>query len=143
MKDVLSDSVKKQRMDYATDMLFRLKGQPNFLKHVYFMDECRIWVGRNLQGKVMVWSHRGDFEGELPILNELLGHHKGFKINLLLVVNALRAGGGLLGWSFLVAQKGWLMMRGIYNPQMVEVMRRRNGQPYKVSHLNMMHFTRE
>jgi hypothetical protein len=139
MKDVLSDSVKKQRMDYATDMLFRLKGQPNFLKHVYFMDECRIWVGRNLQGKVMVWSHRGDFDGEPPIPNELLGHHKGFKINLLLVVNALR---GVVWVEFLSGTEG-MADDERHNPQMIEVMRQRNGQPYKVSHLNMMHFTGE
>jgi hypothetical protein len=135
MKDVLSDEVKKQRVDYATDMLYRLQCQPDFLKDVYFMDECRIWVGRNLQGKVMVWSHRGDFEGEPPIPNELLGHHKGFKINLLLVVNARR---GVVWKEFLSGTAG-MADDERHNPEMADVMRRRNGQPYKVSHLNRMH----
>lgn len=137
MKDVLSDSVKQQREQYARDMLHRLQYQPDFLKSVYFMDECRIWVGRNLQGQVMVWSHRGDFEGEPPVANELLGHHKGFKINLLLVVNAQR---GVVWKEFLSGTAG-LADDERYNPEMAEVMRRRGGQPYKVSYLKRMYFT--
>jgi hypothetical protein len=74
------------------------------------MDECRIWVGRNFQSKMMAWSHRGDCEGQPPISNQLLGHHQEFKGNLLLVVNAYW---GWFGRSFSVAQQGWLMMRGI------------------------------
>lgn len=134
MKDVLSDVVKKQRLDYARDMLFRLQCSPDFLKDVYFMDECRIWVGRNLQGKLMVWSHRGDFEGEPPIPNELLGVHQGFKINLLLVVNARE---GVVWKEFLSGTAG-LADDERHNPEMEEVMRRRGGEPYKVSCLNNM-----
>jgi len=99
------------------------------------MDECRIWVGRNLQGKLMVWSRRGDHEGEPPVPNELLGRHKGFKINLLLVVNARR---GVVWVEFLSGTAG-MADDERHNPQMQQVMRDRGGEPYKVSYLNRMH----
>jgi len=71
-----------------------------------------------------------------PFRNELLGHHKGFKgINLLLVVNARR---GVVWKEFLSGTAGMADDEG-HNPEMADVMRRRNGQPYKVSHLNRMH----
>lgn len=136
MKDVLPEAVMKQRVVYANNMLFRLQVNPDFLSDVYFMDECRIWVGRNLQGKLMVWSFRGDFEGEPPVPNELLGKHKGFKINLLLVVNARR---GVVWKEFLSGTVG-MADDDRHNPEMVQVMRDRGGGPYKVSGLNTMQF---
>ena len=136
MKDVHSEAVKQQRVDYANDMLFRLSQQPDFLDSVYFMDECRIWVGRNLQGQLMVWSHRGDFEGEPPISNQLLGAHAGFKINLLLVVNARR---GVVWKEFLSGTAG-MADDDRYNPEMRQVMRARHGEAYKVSYRKRMHF---
>lgn len=134
MKDTLSDSVMRERVTYCNDMNFRLDNNPDFMLDVYWMDECRIWIGRNEANKLMVWSRRGDHEGQPPLGNPLLGHHQGFCINLLLVVNARH---GVVWVEFLSGTAG-MNPAERHNPEMQQVMQDRGGQPYKVSGLNTM-----
>ena len=85
----LTDEQKKKRKSYCDDMLFRLSGNPDYLLDVHWMDECTIWIGKDLiSDKLHVWSYRATTEGLAPEPNELFKKGNSFKINLLLVVNA-------------------------------------------------------
>lgn len=134
MKGVLPEATKQQRVFYSETMLWHLAANPNFLLDVFWMDECRIWVGKDLFGRLKVWSHRGDMEGEPPEPNPFMGRGKSFKINLLLVVNARHG----CVWAELLSGTTGLAAGSRHNPEMRAVMQLRNNQPYKVSYLNMM-----
>lgn len=134
MKGVLPEATKQQRVFYSQTMLWKLAANPDYLLDVFWMDECRIWVGRDLFGRLKVWSHRGDMEGEPPEPNPFMGRGKSFKINLLLVVNAWHG----CVWAELLSGTTGLAAGSRHNPEMRAVMQLRNNQPYKVSYLKMM-----
>lgn len=134
MKGVMPEHAKKQRVFYSLDLLAKLQANPDYLLDVFFMDECRIWIGRDLCGKLRVWSHRGDMEGEPPEANQFMGRGKGFKTNLLLVVNARHG----CVWAELLQGTTGLKPHERHNAAMQAVMRLRNHQPYKVSYLKRM-----
>lgn len=134
MKGVMPEHAKKKRVFYSVDLLSKLQANPDNLLDVFFMDECRIWIGRDLCGKLRVWSHRGDMEGEPPEANQFMGRGKGFKTNLLLVVNARHG----CVWAELLQGTTGLKPQDRHNAAMRAMMQQRGYQPYKVSYLNRM-----
>jgi hypothetical protein len=89
MRVPLTETQKQQRVTYCQDMLSRLSANPDYLLDIYWMDECTIWVGKDLiSDKLHVWSYRASTEGLAPQPNELFRRGSSFKINILLVVNA-------------------------------------------------------
>lgn len=62
--------------------------QPKRLYDFVWGDECHLWLGKSLSGKLIVWGHRSDLQGAPPMVNELLGKGKSFKLSFLLIVNA-------------------------------------------------------
>lgn len=88
MKRALPDRTVQARMQFGAARLVRLVDEPNLLFDIWYMDECTVWVGRDLVGKLMVWCHRGALEGEAPQENQWLARGAAFKISFMLVVSA-------------------------------------------------------
>ena len=88
MRQSLKTSTLQQRSSYGEDMLFRLRPNPEYLIDVHFMDECTIWIGKDLiSDRLHVWSYRNTREGVQPAPNPLFIRGRSFKVNLLLVVS--------------------------------------------------------
>ena len=134
MKAVLPDRTKQRRVRYGSDMNFRLSASADLLLDVFWMDECTIWVGRDLAGKLKVWYHRGDLEGAPPMPNLLMVKGKSFKICLLLVLSARH---GCVHAELLSGTTG-LQPQDRVTPEMRAVMARRGNVPYKVCYHSMM-----
>ena len=89
MRVPLTPKQMQARIKYCIEMLAKLENDPDYLLDIHWMDECTIWIGKDLiSDKLHVWSYRHDTEGVSPQPNPLFVRNKSFKINLLLVVNA-------------------------------------------------------
>lgn len=89
MRCALTAKQMESRVTYCKEMLRVLELDPDFLRDIHWMDECTIWIGKDLiSEKLHVWSYRSDTDGMAPEPNELFKSGKSFKVNLLLVVNA-------------------------------------------------------
>ncbi len=88
MRRPLKLPTMQQRAALGQDMLHRIQAQPDYLQDVHFMDECTIWVGKDLVSeKLHVWCYRSVADGEPPAPNPLFLRERSFKVNLLLVVS--------------------------------------------------------
>lgn len=91
MRDTLKQSVLKERSAYGRNMLTKIDpivGRADYLLDIHWMDECTIWVGKDLiKDRLHVWSYRSKTEGHAPEPNPLFNAGKSFKVNILLVVN--------------------------------------------------------
>lgn len=88
MRQLLSKKIMQQRVLYGKEMLSLLQADEDMLLDVHWMDECSIWVGKDLiADKLHVWSYRADTEGQPPEPNPLFNKKSSFKISILLVVN--------------------------------------------------------
>lgn len=88
MRRSLTTGTLEERSALGGDMLFRIRGNSDYLLDVHFMDECTIWIGKDLiSEKLHVWSYRNTEEGEPPAPNPLFIRGRSFKVNLLLVVS--------------------------------------------------------
>ena len=88
MRRPLPIKTMEQRSALGKDMLHRLELEPDYLTDVHYMDECTIWVGKDLVSeKLHVWCYRGDTDGQPPAPNPLFIRGRSFKVNLLLVVS--------------------------------------------------------
>jgi hypothetical protein len=47
-------------------MLDQIAADPTFLQHIVWGDESRVYVGKDLNGKIKVWHYRGQTEGASP-----------------------------------------------------------------------------
>jgi hypothetical protein len=128
MKRALPDETLHARVAFGNGMQFRLLTAPQLLLDVFCMDECTIWVGKDLMGKLRVWCHSGEFEGKPPTPNEWLGRGKPFKISILLVVSARY---GCVYFELLTGTKD-LKKLGRYNVEWIAIMQQRQDKPYKV-----------
>lgn len=88
MRQPLSQKILEARMAYSNRMCNFTSAGWESLLDVHWMDECTIWVGKDLVGqKLCVWSYRGCTEGLQPEANRWFLSHPTLKISLLLVVN--------------------------------------------------------
>lgn len=88
MRQPLPQRLLQARMTYGRQMRDFALPTWHPLLDVHWMDECTIWVGRDLIGqKLRVWSYRGCTEGLQPEQNPWFLKHARLKISLLLVVN--------------------------------------------------------
>lgn len=88
MKLPLPPDVIAARLAYCVDMLRRIELDPDFLKRVFWVDECRIWFNKDLAGKLKVWFDRRKLAGEPPEENPMFELHAAKRIDFLLIVNA-------------------------------------------------------
>ena len=88
MKLPLPPDVIAARLKYCRDMLRRLERDPDFLKRVFWVDECRIWLNKEFVGKLKVWYDRRKLAGQPPEDNPLCGLKGTKRIDFMLIVNA-------------------------------------------------------
>lgn len=132
MKMELSHVNKLARAQYAGWMYQLHLADPNFLKRVVFGDETRIYVGKDLMGKLFVYHFRHDTEGRVPLSNPLLDHHNTLRVDVLLFVSAQH---GLEWVEWLTGTTG-LETTGRHNAGMQQIWARRMADGrgrYKVS----------
>lgn len=88
MKMPLTPEQMEARLQYCKDMLHRLMRDPDFLMKVFWVDECRVWFGKDMAGKLRVWFDRRKVYGQPPQSNPLLDIHNSKRIDFLLILNA-------------------------------------------------------
>lgn len=121
MKLPLSEKVMKARLEYCRMMLKLIEEDPDFLKRVFWFDECRIWSNRDLAGKLRVWYDRRKLAGQPPEENPMFDLHTSRRIDFVLIVNARL---GCVYVEFLTGTTDIDKM-GRHNPGMREHMERR------------------
>lgn len=89
IKMELSPQQKHARQEYAAWMLEQLELDPWFLHKIIWGDESRIYVGRELDGKLKVYHFTGQADGAGPEECCLLNKEHMIRIDLVLFVNAL------------------------------------------------------
>lgn len=130
MGQTLTKKQMQQRSEYAAEMLRRLRLNPRCLLDIHFMDECTIWIGKDLiSNKLHVWSYKADTEGAPPVPNPIFVRSRSFKVNILLVVNGRT---GHTYAEFLTGTAG-LGPDGRHHAEMNQTVRQLPGQKYKVS----------
>lgn len=137
MRQPLRKAILEPRMQYGYRMYKFTQPSWESLLDVHWMDECTIYVGRDLIGhKLHVWSFRGCTEGLGPEPNPWFLKHTDFKISLLLVVN------GRTGFTYVEVLTGTTgkPVGWRFNPEMQATMTARQQLlgdcRYKVSQQN-------
>lgn len=121
MKLPLSSTVVDARLQYCRRMLKRIERDPDFLKRVFWVDECRIWFNKDLAGKLRVWYDRRKLAGQPPEENPMFDLHGSKRIDFLLILNARL---GFVYVEFLTGTTDIDIM-GRHNPAMREHVARR------------------
>lgn len=130
MRQPLTKQHLEQRSEYAAEMLRRLRLYPRCLLDIHFMDECTIWVGKDLiSNRLHVWSYKAATEGAPPVPNPLFVRGRNFKVNILLVVNGRT---GHTYTEFLTGTAG-LESAGRHHAEINECVKWLPGHTYKVS----------
>ena len=131
MKMVLTPLQMHERQQYCLRMLAALQADPYLLYKIFWVDECRILVSKDLFGRLKVWYDRRDLEGQPPEPHPEFTHGNARRIDLLLIVNAVL---GCVYVEFLTGTTN-IEMDGRINPAMQRQMalRMAAGAPvYKV-----------
>ena len=121
MKLPLSVDVMEARLQYCGMMLKFIEEDPDFLKRVFWYDECRIWFNMDLAGKLKVWYDRRKLAGQPPEENPMFELHGARRIDFALILNARL---GCVYVEFLTGTTDIDTM-GRHNPGMREHMERR------------------
>lgn len=88
VKAKLSQKAMNARLEYCKEMLQQLEREPEYLERVFWADECRVWVNKELSGKLKVWYDKRKYEGQPPQSSPLAGLHGSKRIDFFLIVNA-------------------------------------------------------
>jgi hypothetical protein len=88
LKIEFTDAQRLARQEYAQYMLDQVAADPTFLHHILFGDEVRIYVGKDLHGKLRVWHYKGRTDGASPTECKLLNRGNTLRLDVLLCVNA-------------------------------------------------------
>jgi hypothetical protein len=120
-KRVLSDQDKEDRVGYCDQMLEWLEEDPDFLLDVFWCDECRVGVNRDLAGRLRVWYDRRDVDGKPPEPIPDFVMEGSICLDLLLIVNARK---GFVYVEFLTGTTD-IETDGRHNPMMQYVMQLR------------------
>lgn len=132
IKEQLSPTQKKERQEYAQYMLALLAADPDFLKKIIWGDETRIYVGKELNGKLKVYHYRGDHAEDGPEECKLLNKENTIRLDVLLCVSAVW---GCCHVEFLTGTTD-IRTDGRQSPGMQRMWAQRAAQglgPYKVS----------
>lgn len=132
IKRELSPAQRLARQQWAQFMLDQLAADPLWLHKIIWGDETRIYVGKDLQGKLKVWHYRGDVEGHSPEECQMLDKNNMIRLDLLMFVNAEL---GCCHVEFLTGTTG-IEAQGRYTAGMAAVMALRRAAGlggYKVS----------
>lgn len=89
LKIEFTDDQRHARQDYARYMLDQIAADPTFLQHIVWGDESRVYVGKDLNGKIKVWHYRGQTEGASPAECKLMNRGNVIRLDVLLFVNAV------------------------------------------------------
>lgn len=132
MKIQLTPDNMRARFEYADWMYGNYLTDPLFLHKILWGDETRIYIGKDLQGKLKVYHYTGRYDGQPPISNPLLNRESTIRLDVSLFVDAFR------GCSHVEVLTGTtnLEAEGRMTPQMQVLVtdRARHGEyPYKVS----------
>lgn len=84
----LSQEAMNARVKYCTEMLEKLEREPGYLERIFWADECRIWVNKELSGKLKVWYDKRQLEGQPPQSSPMSAIHGSKRIDFFLIVNA-------------------------------------------------------
>jgi hypothetical protein len=114
MKRVVPEHTKQERVVYGGQQLTLLLLEPTMMEDTFLMDECTVWVGKDLFRKLHIWCFRGDFAGQPPLINKFEGKDQPFKVNFLLVVSARY---GCFYFELLTGTEA-LPAQGRHNPEM-------------------------
>lgn len=90
MKIQLSADNMSARMQYAEWMYQQHLADPSFLYKIMWDDETRIYIGKDLQGKLKVYHYTGRYDGQPPIANPLLNKEHTIRLDVSLFVDAFR-----------------------------------------------------
>lgn len=88
IKMELSPAQRLTRQRWAEQMLSKLAADPLWLHKIIWGDETRIYVGRDLHGKLKVWHYRGETEAHSPEECSLLNKENVIRLDVLLFVSA-------------------------------------------------------
>uniref|UniRef100_A0A383W1V5 Uncharacterized protein n=1 Tax=Tetradesmus obliquus TaxID=3088 RepID=A0A383W1V5_TETOB len=58
MKRALAAATTQLRAAFGGQQLSWLGRLPTLLHDTFYMDECTVWVGKDMMGKLMVWCHK-------------------------------------------------------------------------------------
>jgi len=89
IKEQLSPAQKKTRQGYAQWMLALYHADPDFLNKIIWGDETRIYLGRELSGKLKVYHFRGDHAEDGPEECKLLNKQNMIRLDVVLFVSAV------------------------------------------------------
>jgi hypothetical protein len=89
MKIQLSAENMQQRMDHAAWMYAQHVADPKFLQKILWGDETRIYMGKDLLGRLRVYHYTGHYEGQPPIPNPLLNKENSMRVDVALFVDAV------------------------------------------------------
>jgi hypothetical protein len=133
MKIQLTPENMLYRMGYA-DWMYRQHTTRDhlFLHKILWGDETRIYIGRDIQGKLKVYHYPGRYDGQPPISNPLLNRENTIRLDVSLFVDGFR---GLSHVEVLTGTTNLESEGRFWAPmQVLQVDRARHGQPcYTVS----------
>jgi hypothetical protein len=132
MKIELSRAQKLARQEHAALMLARHQADPNYLKHIIWGDETRIYIGKELNGKLKVYHYRRGTDGVSPEECPYFNKDNTLRLDMLLFVSAHW---GVCHVEFLTGTTG-IETDDHYTTAMQQVMRLRKASGdgvYKVS----------
>lgn len=89
IKEQLSPQQKRERQSYARYALAGLAKDPKLLDKVIWGDETRIYVGRELNGKLKVYHYRGDHAEDGPEECKLVNKENTIRLDVALFVSAV------------------------------------------------------
>jgi hypothetical protein len=89
MKIQLSAENMQQRMDHAAWMYAQHSADPKFLQKIQWGVETRIYMGKDLLGRLRVYHYTGHYESQPPIPNPLLNKENSMRVDVALFVDAV------------------------------------------------------
>lgn len=90
MKIQLTPENMLARQEYADWMYKQHCLDPLFLHKILWGDETRIYIGKDLKGKLKVYHYPGRYDGQPPISNPLLNRENTIRLDVSLFVDAYR-----------------------------------------------------
>lgn len=128
MKIELTPENMLARAEYAEWQYQRLLAEPLYLYKILWGDETRIYLGRDLHGKLKVYHYPGCYDGQPPLSNPMLNRENTIRLDVSLFVDAYR------GCSHVEVLTGTtnLAMEGRITPEMqvLCIDRARHGPAY-------------
>jgi hypothetical protein len=121
MKLELTSAQKQARQEDAALMLARHAADPSYLRHIIWGDETRIYIGKELSGKLKVYHYRRGTDGVSPMECPHFNKANSIRLDVLLFVSPVWGGCHV---EFLTGTTG-IEEQGRHTTGMQEAMTRR------------------